>query len=228
VSEPLKRLEPIARDSVETRVAQAIRDLIVSGQLPEGTALVQRELGQRLGVSQTPVRIALGALQRAGLVEIGGTGRAVVSRLTREDLEETYAARLGLEGLAARVGVAAIGPTELVQMRARLTELERLARTADVDGYLRTRWEFHAACYRASRRKRLVAEVERLYWRSERYNRLVLSSAPRFRHSIRHYRDFFAAAKVGDAVGAERIIHDSVRWAVELIWPSLPSESELA
>ena len=70
---------------------------------------MQRDLAQRLGVSQTPVRVGLSALEREGLVEVGETGRALVSRLTREDLEEIYAARLGLEGLAARVGVAAIG-----------------------------------------------------------------------------------------------------------------------
>ena len=89
---------------MEQRVAQALRDLIVSGQLPAGTPLVQRDLAQRLGVSQTPVRVGLTELERDGLVEVGETGRALVSRLTREDLEEIYAARLGLEGLAARVG----------------------------------------------------------------------------------------------------------------------------
>ena len=56
-------------------------------------------------------------------------------------------------------------------MRTLLTELERLAKEQDVDGYLRVRWEFHATCYEAAGRPRLVAEVERLFWRAERYNR---------------------------------------------------------
>ena len=73
-------------------------------------------------------------------------------------------------------------------MRTLLTELERLAKEQDVDGYLRVRWEFHAACYEAAGRPRLVAEVERLFWRAERYNRIVLSSRERFRRSVAHYR----------------------------------------
>ena len=97
-------IAPIRRAPVEQSVAGALRELIVSGRLPEGTPLVQRDLAQRLGVSQTPVRIGLSELEREGLVQVGDTGRALVSRLTREDLEEIYAARLGLEGLAARVG----------------------------------------------------------------------------------------------------------------------------
>jgi DNA-binding GntR family transcriptional regulator len=225
VSEALEGIEPIGRESVEDRVAGALRGLIVSGQLPEGTPLVQRDLAQRLGVSQTPVRLGLSELQRLGLVEVGGTGRAFVSRLTREDLEEIYSARLGLEGLAARVGAAAVGAAELGRMRALLTELERLARARNVDSYLAVRWEFHAACYRASGRMRLLAEVERLFWRAERYNRLVLSSRDGFRRSVAHYRSFYEACKAGDPRAAEKVIHESTRWAIEVLWETLPSEN---
>jgi DNA-binding GntR family transcriptional regulator len=224
MTDVLKSVAPIARESVEDRVAETLRDLIVTGRLPEGTPLVQRELAERLGVSQTPVRLGLVELQRVGLVEIGENGRASVSRLTREDFEEISAARLGLEGLAARLGVAAVGPAELERMRLGLRELERLGKAADVDGYLRARWTFHAACYEASGRARLVAEVERLFWRSERYNRVVLSTKERFRGSVGNYRRFFAACKAGDSAAAERVIHESMRWAVDLIWDELPSE----
>jgi DNA-binding GntR family transcriptional regulator len=227
-AEPLHELEPISRESIEQRVAQALRELILTGRLPEGTPLVQRTLAQLLGVSQTPIRLGLSELERAGLVEVGETGRALVSRLTREDLEEIYAARLGLEGLAARVGAAAVGPPELARMRELLAELERLAKRQDVDAYLRTRWEFHAVCYQASGRARLVAEVERLFWRAERYNRLILSSPERFRSSVGHYHAFLAACEQGDVGQAESVIHASIRWAVDLISESLPSELEEA
>jgi DNA-binding GntR family transcriptional regulator len=225
VTEALKGVEPIARESVEDRVATSLRELIVTGRLAEGTPLVQRDLAERLGVSQTPVRLGLLELERVGLVEIGETGRAMVSRLTREDLEEIYAARLGLEGLAARVGVAAMGPDELARMRMLLRELERLAKEQDVDGYLRVRWEFHATCYRAARRPRLLAEVERLFWRAERYNRLVLSGRERFRRSVGHYRRFYEACRTGDARTAEKVIHESTQWGVDQIADSLPKES---
>ena len=132
---PLEEIEPISRDSIETRVAERLRELIVSGQLPQGTPLVQRDLAQRLGVSQTPVRIGLSELEREGLVEVGETGRALVSRLTREDLEVIYAARLGLEGLAARVGAAALSDEDVKRMRVLMRELDRLAKAQDVDGY---------------------------------------------------------------------------------------------
>src|SRR5687768_10372160 len=146
------------RPSIEQRVAESLRGLIISGHLKEGTPLAQRELATRLGVSQTPVRAGLSQLEREGFVVLGPTGRAVVNRLTREDFEEIYAARYGLEGLAARVGARAVGPDELEQMREYLVLLREAARTQDVDAYLGLRWLFYSACYRASGRQRLVAE----------------------------------------------------------------------
>jgi DNA-binding GntR family transcriptional regulator len=222
----IERLEE--RESIEQRVAQSLRALIVAGHLPEGTQLVQRELAARLGVSQTPVRAGLGRLQREGFVAVGSTGRAFVSRLTREDFEEIYAARLGLEGLAARLGAEAVGVTELESMRETLGRLEQAAADEDVDAYLALRWEFYGTCYRASGRRRLVGEVERLYRRSERYNRIVLSTAQRFQESLGRYSAFFGHCEVNDGLAAERAVQDSLRWAVDSIAAGLPSEAEFS
>jgi DNA-binding GntR family transcriptional regulator len=216
------------RPSVERHVAATLRELIVTGKLEEGTPLRHRDLAARLGVSPTPVRNMLSALQREGLVEIGPTGRAAVSRLTREDLEEVYAARLGLEGLAARLGAAAVGPEERARRAVHFGRLRKLARQRAVDEYLVARWDFHEVCYSATGRKRLVHEVERLFWRAERYNRLLLSSAARFQRSLTHYREFLGACEQNDGEAAELVIHASVRWAVELLRDRLPSEQDTA
>lgn len=216
---------PLAgRPSVEREVAARLRDLIVHGRLPAGTPLRHRELAGRLGVSPTPVRMVLGMLEREGLVEIGRTGRAAVSRLTREGLEEVYAARFGLEGLAARLGAEAVEDGDVARMRELLGELRGFAQRREVDEYLENRWELHAACYRAAGRQRLVADVERLFWRAERYNRLILSTRARFARSLAHYREFVRACGARDGHAAERVIHGSIRWGVELLWETLPSE----
>jgi DNA-binding GntR family transcriptional regulator len=182
---PISPLEE--RESVERRVAAVLRELIVSGQLREGTPLVHREL---------------------------------------EDFEEIYAARLGSEGLAARLGAPAVSDAALSSMREMLERLRVHAAKHEVDEYLGLRWEFHATCYRSSGRTRLVDEVERLYRRSERYNRLVLASPERFRESVARYGEFLAACEARDGDAAERIIHTAMRWAVDRLAPTLPSERD--
>ena len=112
---PIAPLEE--RESIEQRVARTLRDLIVAGQLPSGTPLVQRDLAQQLGVSPTPVRAGLSQLEREGLVAVTATGRAVVSRLTREDFEEIYAARLGLEGSPRASAPSRSGAAEIARMK---------------------------------------------------------------------------------------------------------------
>ncbi len=226
LSTPIAPLEE--RASIEQLVARTLRGLIVAGQLPAGTPLVQRDLAKQLGVSPTPVRAGLSQLEREGLVAVNASGRAVVSRLTREDFEEIYAARLGLEGLAARVSAISVGKTEIAQMRALLQQLRQFAEEQDVDEYLRHRWEFHATCYRCSGRQRLVDEVERLFWRSDRYNRLLLSTLERFRESVGRYREFLAACEANDGARAEQAVQDSIRWAVDRVAPTLPSEAAQA
>ncbi|MEJ7569788.1 MAG: GntR family transcriptional regulator [Gaiellaceae bacterium] len=221
------RIVPLeGRESIEQRLARELRQLIGGGHLPEGTQLVGRDLAIRFGVSQTPVRASLSQLERDGFVVFGPTGRAFVRRLTREDFEEIYYARYGLEGLAARLGAAAAGSAQVDRMSEVLHHLRQAADDRDVEAYLDGRWKFYGTCYRASGRTRLVTEVERLYRRSERYNRLVLSTPERFRESLGRYEDFHVACVASDGVLAERIVHESLRWAVDSVAATLPSESD--
>ena len=92
--------------------------------------------------------------------------------------------------------------------------------------YLRQRWEFHATCYRASGRQRLVDEVERLFWRADRYNRLVLSTAAALSRVGRRYQGFLAACEARDGERAEAIVQESIRWAFDRAADSVPSEAE--
>ena len=217
------------RESIEDRVAQSLRALIVAGQLPEGTQLVQRDLAARLGVSQTPVRASLGQLQREGFVAVGSTGRAFVSRLTREDFEEIYAARLGLEGLAARLGAEAVGATETRGDALDLTPLERAAAasrtstaTSRCAGSSTARATGRAAGAASSRRSSASTGA--------RSGTTVSCSRrrDRFRESLDRYAAFFADCEANDGGRRRGDVQDSLRWAVDSVAAGLPSEAEFA
>jgi DNA-binding GntR family transcriptional regulator len=55
----------------------------------------------------------------------------------------------------------------------------------------------------------------------------VLSSRERFARSVASYHDFLVACEAHDPDRAERVVTDSMRWAVDLVADSLPSEREL-
>lgn len=213
--------------TVEDRVVQGLRDVIVSGQLTGGTRLTHRELADRLGVSPTPIRVALNRLDNDGLVVISPTGRAIVSHLSREEFEELHVVRLALEGLAARLGARAVSEGELVRMRALHEELVGFGLSQATTPYLRTRWEFYSTCYGASHRERLLGEVERLFWRAERYNHLIFSTRQHFAASVAYHERFLEACERNDSAAAERVLHEGIQWGATQLLPLLPSESEL-
>jgi DNA-binding GntR family transcriptional regulator len=213
--------------SVESQVVEVLRELIVTDKLKGGTRLTQRDLADRLQVSQTPVRAGLSVLERDGLVTVQGKGRALVRHLTREDLEELYAMRRGLEGLAARLGAEQMTDDRAVLMRALLEKIRDAAASQDAKTYLRYRWEFHATCYQATARERLILEVERLYWRGERYLRLLLMGGERYARSVGWYERFLQHCEERDGAGAEQVIDESTRWGVLELAPLLPSEVDV-
>ena len=215
-------IEPLEeRESIEQRVAQALRALIVARQLPEGTQPVQRALAARLGVSQTPVRASLGPLatrglrrrrrHRPGVREPADTGGL------RGDLRRPAGARR--PGGAPRRGAWA--PTE-PRRWSTLTRLERAAAEAGRRRLPRPPLGVLRHCYRTSGRRRLAREVERLYRRSERYSGSRSRRRDGFRTRWTATRPSSRTARRTTGPAAERDVQDSLRWAVDTVAPGLP------
>lgn len=101
-------------------VVDGVRQLILGGQYAAGDRLGEVELAATLGVSRTPVREALRLLASEGLVEVTPNKGARVVAWSPTELEEIFALRAQVEGLAARRA------TERITTEA-LDELERLA-----------------------------------------------------------------------------------------------------
>jgi DNA-binding GntR family transcriptional regulator len=97
-------LEPIERSlSAAQKVTEQITQAIVTGEFEPGQRLVEAAIGERLGVSRSPVREAFHQLEQVGLVEKLPYRGVFVSALTRDDVRELYTVREPLEGLAARL-----------------------------------------------------------------------------------------------------------------------------
>lgn len=105
------------------RLYEALRGMIVRGQLAPGARIVETEVAERFGVSRTPVRAAFQRLEREGYVTASTThqARMTVAPLTKEDVQELLEIVAELEGLAARNA-----------SRLKESERERLAK--DLDG----------------------------------------------------------------------------------------------
>src|SRR5436190_19332206 len=99
-SSPNGRLEI---QSVVDHVDTALRERILSGDLPRASKLRQVSLAEEMGVSRTPLREALRRLAAEGLVDFSPNRGATVSELDFGDMRHAWAARVALEPGAARL-----------------------------------------------------------------------------------------------------------------------------
>lgn len=118
-----------------------IRADILNGVFPVGQRLLETSLATRYGVSRTPVREALAALQHEGLIERTESGFRVRTG-TAEDVIEIYEARIALESAAA--SAAARRRTDLD-----LTRLQALHEAAGETLELRAGHEANSTWHRA-------------------------------------------------------------------------------
>jgi DNA-binding GntR family transcriptional regulator len=91
------------RNNRATAVHLRLRKEIVSGRFPQGSALAEPVLAEHFQTSRAPVREALIALEREGLVTFEKTGRTRVRTIAAKDLREIMEARAAIEGMAARL-----------------------------------------------------------------------------------------------------------------------------
>ena len=88
--------------SLSSRVFHTIRENILSGKYATDEELKEKNIGEELGVSRTPVREALRQLELEGLVTIIPNKGAYVVGISKKDIQDIYEIRSRLEGLCAK------------------------------------------------------------------------------------------------------------------------------
>jgi DNA-binding GntR family transcriptional regulator len=114
----LAESRPLSRTFLVSQAYDALLDLILSGALPSGTPLSEVDLARRLGVSRTPVHLALVQLAREGLVEQAPGRRPLIARFGRQDVVEIYEMRMLLETAAVERAAEHLDPAALAALIA--------------------------------------------------------------------------------------------------------------
>jgi DNA-binding GntR family transcriptional regulator len=144
-------------------VAALIRQLIITGELAAGGQLRQRDLAQRFGVSQTPVREALRRLESEGLV-VGDAHRGfTVVEPDDGPVEENFQIRAALESLGASLAARKIDVGGIQALRDLNEAIRALA--DDDPRYADLNREFHFAVYEHAGSP-LLLSLMRLLWAS--------------------------------------------------------------
>jgi DNA-binding GntR family transcriptional regulator len=166
----------MVEDSTATKSELAyarVREMVLGGELEPGAVLNQAVLARQIGISTTPLREALRRLAQQGLVELGAHRDARVAPLDAAEARDLVELRQDLDPLAAGLAAQRRTAADLAEMAHSLARLESLPEDpspAQLAGHRR----FHAAIYRASHNAVLVATLDGLWDKTDRYRRHAL------------------------------------------------------
>jgi DNA-binding GntR family transcriptional regulator len=203
--------------TLREQIVSSLRDSIIRGELRAGQKLTEPELADKLGISRTPIREAFRQLESEGFLTVIPRRGAVVSTLTRQEIEEFYEIKSLLEGYAARVAASRITKKDIDKLRKINKQLEDLAEGDDVEAFFRKNNEFHNTFIALCGNEKLLDIRNTLVRRFLRYRLQALSVPGRFMESVKQHKVIIRAFVKKDGPLAESlVVEHSLRSGEEL------------
>jgi DNA-binding GntR family transcriptional regulator len=206
-----------------------LRELIISDVLRAGQKLVDRDLAERLGVSRTPVREALGRLAMMGLVEARSRQGYYVREYSEKEVTDLYEFRKVLEVEAARLAARNAKPRHLREFDRLLADSEKLASgPASQSAILKFELDLHELIARASDNtalhhalQNLMDKVMGFIWIEVNMDKAVLDAAHSDHQALIH------KIKERDEKGAAELIGRHIESAQATLAKAFQARDEL-
>jgi DNA-binding GntR family transcriptional regulator len=151
---------PLQRVVLKDRVAELIKDAILTGKLEPGDRIVEMKVASDMGVGTTAVREALFELESQGFVCRVTNRGTFVTKLSAEDIEQIYRVRRELEGLAAELLQGRANEEDLAHLEHLADEMRQAGSQKDREGFYRWDLEFHRSIWELSGNRYLARALD--------------------------------------------------------------------
>lgn len=152
------------------RVAALLREGILSGTYPDGSALRQEKLATELGCSRIPVRDALRQLEAEGLVITIPRRGAMVAEMSIERIQESFELRSVLEPWLLTASIPFLTQEDFNDAQAVISEMTQ----TPIEGWGEANWRFHSILYGRCGKALTLAMLKGIHDNVERYLRVHL------------------------------------------------------
>lgn len=190
--------------SLTNRAYGHLEEMIVTLQLPPGSAVSETALSQRLGIGRTPIREALQRLARERLVTILPRRGIIVSEINVKSQLRLLEVRREVERLVAKSAARRATPEE----RARFLELarrfEKSAKTNDDVSFMRVDREFNELSVMAARNEFAAGAMSLMHSLSRRFWYIHYKQAADMPLTAKLHADIARAISAGDEAAAGR------------------------
>jgi DNA-binding GntR family transcriptional regulator len=155
-------MNAIRHVTLRERIYEEIVRMIVSGELPSGSPLDEKALTEKLQVSRTPFREALGTLAKEGLIEIKPYRGFFVRSFSRKETNDLYELRKTLECMAVELAVPHMSDVHIAQFERLLDEAVAALKRGDMKTYGQRDRAFHETIAELSGNAALIETLSRL------------------------------------------------------------------
>ena len=148
------------------RTVLRLREMILKGEFGPGERISEHPLAARIGVSRTPIRLALERLAHEGLLEPYPTGGFIVRTFTLQDIWDGIEVRGLLEGGVARLAAERLSSEQDVDgLRTIQQNMDAMGEPTveNFPEYLDRNELFHAEIVRLSKSEMLRQALDRLF-----------------------------------------------------------------
>lgn len=192
-------------ETTYTRVADKLREEILTGIFEAGERLKVADLSTRYGVSMMPIREALQLLQGEGLIVLEPNKGARVRQIDRHFIENMYDIRSVIEGMLMRKAAARVSREELRPAEAVNKEYESAARQGNWPRALELNKEFHSLLFAFADNPEAVTIIDRHWGLIDCLRRQFGFGSGRSAEAVNEHRQLLKALASHDCEKAELI-----------------------
>ena len=213
----IDRYQGIVRKTLHHEVVvDALRELILEGELEPRSRINEVALCERFGLSRTPLREAIKLLAAEGLLELLPNRGARVVALSETEISEILQVVGALEGAAGELACGLITEAELSLIEAATEAMITAWKAGDYPIYFARNREVHDAIMAAARNSALQSTYRSLSGRVQRARFSAHKTDEQWARAIDDHRLMVMLLRRRDGAALAQLMRDHIKskWPV--------------
>jgi DNA-binding GntR family transcriptional regulator len=220
----IKDIKIFRKTTLRERIYQEVVRLIVSGELPSGEWVDEKQVTNKLRASRTPFREAIGILAKGGLVEIKPYRGFYVRRFSRNETADLYELYKRLECFAVELAVPQMSDFDIRRCETTLVESVLALQRGDMKTYAMRDREFYDTIAEQSGNSSLIEALAQFGLQIQLCGTITEASGEFAKRAANGCDDIIQAFKARDTPRAAFLVRAHISYAQEGILARFPNE----
>jgi DNA-binding GntR family transcriptional regulator len=220
----IRDLEKLRKRTLRERIYEEIVDLILSGELPSGGWVDEKQVIHKLRVSRTPFREAIGILAKGGLVEIRPYRGFYVRSFSRDETADIYELFKRLECFAVELAMPLMSDLDINGFENILIEGVVALQRGDMNTYAMRDREFYKNIAEQSRNSALIEALARVALQIQLCGTITSVSREFAERAAHGCDDIVQAFEARDIPRAAFLVRGRISHTQEVILARYPNE----